>query len=119
MPRPAQVPLDSASTGWVTRFNDNTEKVIDAPAPLALYADAPTLTTAKKPKLNADCLAMVGGTGGARIHTSDGTDWNDMARELLTFVPDFVPASTPIADIKDAYNALVADMIAKGYMDPS
>lgn len=115
MSRPTLVPVTSSITGWVARINDNFEKCIDEPFPIALFVDVGTLTTAARPKLFKDCLALVGVSGSARLYSSDGTTWTEYL-EQLTFVAALVPGSATIADIKNAHNGILADMQLKGYM---
>lgn len=115
MSRPTLVPINSSITGWVARINDNFEKCIDKPFPIALFVDVGTLTSSANPKLFKDCLALVGASGSARLYSSDGTVWTEYL-EQLSFVSDLVPGSATIADIKNAHNGILADMQTKGYM---
>ena len=119
MARPSRTPLNSSESGWVARFNALAAQGMDAPAPLALYADKATLDAVVSPKLDQDCLSMVGTSGSGRIYTSDGVDHKELDRERLTYIPDFDPPTTSVADVRAAFNALLADMITKGYMASS
>ena len=110
MSRPASVPVDSSTTGWVGRLNANFAKLLDAPLPIAQVALVGDLT-AFNPKIYKDCLILVGQT----LYKSDGTAWEPY-RELLTFVADLVPGVATISDIKTAFNALLTDMKAKSWM---
>lgn len=116
MARPSRTPLNATTTGWVSRFNTNAQAVIDRPIPLKQYADTSAVTSAKNVKLNDSCLTMVGGAGAARLFTSDTTNWREEGRYPLVFVANLVVGVATLADIKNAYNALLTDMKNKGYM---
>jgi hypothetical protein len=111
MSRPQRTPLDASSPGWVTRFNDLAESIVEAPLPLVQYASEGALNTAKDPRLNQDCLALV----GSDLYTSDGSSWS-LYREQLTFVADLDTGTATVEDIKNAFNGVLADMQAKGWM---
>jgi len=113
-PAPHNRALNSSESGWVSRLNENFSECLDEPFPIGLYADVTALGTAADPKLFKDCLALVGVSGSAVLYSSDGTTWN-LFRAQLDNIAD-LPTAPPISDIKDAYNDLLADMLAKGWM---
>ena len=115
MSRPTLETLNSSESGWLARLNSNFQKLMDAPLPLVLHADVGALTTASNPKLYKDCFALVGASGAARLYTSDGTTWSEWRLQLAN-IADLVPGVATIADIKNAYNGLLADMQTKGWM---
>ena len=115
MSRPTLETLNSSESGWLARLNSNFGKIMDTPFPMALYADAGALGTAANAKLYKDCFALVGASGSARIYSSDGTTWSEWRLQLAN-IADMNPGVSTIADIKNAHNALLADMQAKGYM---
>ena len=111
MSRPTSVPTASNTADWVSRLNDNFEKVLDAPIPVCRASTLPLLTAAFDPKLYKDCWAIV----GQDLHTSDGSTWGPY-REQLTEIVDLDPATATLQDVQDAYNALISDMQSKGWM---
>ena len=115
-PAPHNRPIASDTADWLNRLNENFSECIDEPFPTALYADATALTTAANPKLYKDCLALVGASGSTRLYISDGTTWNPY-REQLIFIADLDTGTATLTDIKNAYNGLLSDMQAKGWMD--
>lgn len=110
-PAPHDNPLNSSSTGWVSRLNTNFEDCTDSPFPIGDYADTGTLTSSANPKLYKDCLALVGGV----LYRSNGTSWI-LHRTPLTFISDLDTGTATVADIVTAYNGLLADAVAKGWM---
>lgn len=115
MSRPALVPLASDTADWLSRLNDNFEKILDAPFPMVLHANVGALTSASNPKLFKGCFALVGAAGSARLYSSDGTTWTEYLEQLPN-IEALVPGSATIADIKTAYNNLIGDMQTKGWM---
>lgn len=111
MSRPQRENIDRTSPDWVQRFNEQMAKALDAPVPFVTATDISALTSSFNPKLYKDCLAIVGN----QIYMSDGTNWNFM-REQLGFVADLDPATATLSDWVTAYNNLLADMQAKGWM---
>lgn len=111
MARPSPEPIDRTSADWVTRFNDNMAKVLDAPLALVTAADVPALTSAFNPNIYNGCFAVI----GTDLYLSNGTTW-EFLREQLTYVADLNPSTATLSDVKDAYNALLADMRAKDWM---
>jgi len=112
MTRPIIADMDVTQAGWVTTLNSNMAKILDTPFPIFLPADKATLD-AIAPALYVGCFAIV--ETDSRIYISDGTTWN-LYEAKLDFVADMVPGVSTIADIKNAYNAILADMISKGMM---
>ena len=115
MSRPTITEMDVTKTGWVATLNTNFGKVLDAPFPIYLAADKATLD-AITPALYVNCIAIV--ATDSRIYISDGSSWN-LYDSKLDFVANLNPGSATLNDIKDAYNALIADMKAKGMMATS
>lgn len=111
MSRPVQEALDSTSADWVTRLNSNFEKVLDAPVPFALFASVSALNSAHNPKLYTGCFALV----GEDTYISDGTSWELYVKQL-DYIADLDTGTATVEDVKNAYNALRIDLIAKGYM---
>lgn len=114
MSRPTRTDINSSDSGWVTPLNSNSENLIDKPTPLVQYGTSSALDSAKDPRLNIDCLALV----GSEIYKSNGTSW-ERYRGQLTYIADLVPGVATISDIKTAYNGLLADMISKNWMSGS
>jgi hypothetical protein len=114
-PAPQDNPIDSTTTDWVSRLNENFSAIIDEPFPMALYADVSALGTAADPKLYKDCLALVGASGSAYLYISDGTSWSEY-RAQLTYIADLDTGTATLDDIKTAYNDLLADMQTKEWM---
>lgn len=114
-PAPHNRPLNSSSSGWVSRLNENFSECLDEPFPIGLYADTTALLAAADPKLFKDCLALVGASGSAVLYSSDGTSWS-LSRAQLANIADLVPGVATISDIKDAYNSLIGDAQTKGWM---
>ncbi len=112
MTRPTISDMDVTKTGWVDTINANFAKIFDAPFPVYLATDKATLD-AINPGLYVNCIAIV--ATDSRLYLSDGTSWN-LYDTKLDFVVDLVPGSATLADIKNAYNALLADMQSKGMM---
>ena len=115
MARPTLETLNSSEAGWLARLNDNFEKIFDAPIPLVLHANVGALTSASDPKLFKDCFALVGASGSARLYSSDGTTWTEYLEQLAN-IADLNPGTAILSDIVTAYNNLINDMQAKGYM---
>lgn len=107
--------MDVTKIGWVATLNANTSKVLDTPFPIFLPADKATLD-AITPALYVGCFAIV--ATDSRLYISDGSSWI-LYDAKLVFVADLVPGSATITDIKNAYNALLADMKSKGMMATS
>ena len=111
MSRPILEALASSTSGWVDRLNANFSKCIDTPFPMGLFADTATLDAAYNAKKYKDCFALVSSV----LYISDGTSWVPY-REPLDFVSDLDTGTATVADVKNAYNALSADLQLKGYM---
>lgn len=103
--------IDMTDAAWYSKLNSNFEKLLDLPFPIKTYADVSALTTAKNPKLYKDTFALVGGV----IYTSDGTAW-EVYRELLTYIADLNTGTATVADVKNAFNGLLADMRSKNWI---
>lgn len=114
MSRPTRIDLNPSESGWVSRFNSNSENLIDKPVPLVRYSSISALASAKDARLNIGCLALV----GSDLYRSNGTAW-EKYREVLNYIPDLTPGVSTVSDIKSAYNGLLADMVSKGWMPPS
>lgn len=116
MSRPTLTPTDSANPPWVAKMNQNFLECLDTPFPMALYADEAALIADANPKLYKECLALVGTVPNCVLYYSDGTVWTTF-RARLDFVADLNTGTATVADIKNAYNALLADIQVKGWMD--
>lgn len=114
-PSPHTRALDASTAGWVSRMSENFSECMDEPFPMVLYADLTALDAAANAKLFTDCLSLVGASGSARLYTSDGTN-NEPYLSQLDFIADLDTGTATIADIRTAYNSLLTDMQAKGYM---
>ena len=107
--------MDVTKTGWVTTLNSNTTKILDTPFPIFLPADKATLD-AITPALYTGCFAIV--ATDSRLYISDGSSWL-LYDAKLDFIADMNPGVSTITDIKNAYNALLADMKSKNMMATS
>lgn len=114
-PAPHNRSLNSSSTGWVSRLNENFSECLDEPFPMAMYADVTALGTAADARLYSGCRALVGSSGSVVEYTSDGTNWVP-ARTPLNFIADLDTGTATVADVRTAYNGLLADAQAKGWM---
>lgn len=103
--------ISSTDASWYTKLNANFAELLESPYPVKTYADVPTLTSAKNPKLYRNCFAVVSGI----IYTSDGTDWV-IYREQLTYIADLDTGTATITDIKNAFNSLLADLRTKQWI---
>ena len=112
MARPNIADMDVTKTGWVTTLNSNTAKILDTPFPIFLPADKATLD-AITPALYTGCFAIV--ATDSRLYISDGSSWL-LYDAKLDFIADMNPGVSTITDIKNAYNALLADMKSKNMM---
>lgn len=112
MTRPTIADMDVTKTGWVATLNSNVAKILDTPFPIFLPANKAALD-AITPALYVGCFAIV--ATDSRLYFSDGSTW-ELYDAKLNFVTDLVPGSATIEDIKNAYNALLADMISKNMM---
>ncbi len=112
MARPTIADMDVTKTGWVAVLNSNLAKILDTPFPIYLPADKATLD-ALAPALYEGCFAIV--ATDSRLYISDGSTW-ELYDAKLDFIADMIPGTSTIADIKNAYNALLADMKSKGMM---
>jgi len=112
MGRPTIDDIDFTKTGWVALLNAEFVKVFDGPFPVYLATDRATLD-AISPALYENCIAIV--ATDSKIYLSNGTIWS-LYDSKLDFIAGMNPGVSTIADIKDAYNALLADMKSKGMM---
>ena len=112
MSRPALVPVDPKTAGWVSRLNANFAKLLDTPFPIYLAADS-TALDANTAGLYTNCLAVL--QTDYRIYRSNGTTW-ELYDAVLDYIADLDTGTATITTIKNAYNALLADMVAKGLM---
>lgn len=112
MARPTIAEMDVTKTGWVAVLNSNTAKILNAPFPIFLPANKATLD-AITPALYVGCFAIV--ATDSRLYISDGSTW-ELYDAKLDFISDMNPGVSTIADIKNAYNALLADMKTKNMM---
>lgn len=112
MTRPTIDAIDFTKSGWAALLNSAFAKVFDGPFPVYLATDKATLD-AISPALYVNCMAIV--ATDSRIYTSNGTIWS-LYDSILDNIADMNPGVSTIADIKDAYNALLADMQSKGMM---
>ena len=112
MARPTISAMDVTKTGWVATLNSNFAKVLDTPFPIYLSTDKATLDTIN-PALYVNCFAIV--ATDSRLYFSDGSTW-ELYDAKLDFIADMNPGVSTITDIKNAYNALLADMQSKGMM---
>ena len=106
MSRPALSDIDRTDSGWLTKVNANFEKLLDAPFPMDQEASTGALPNAK---LYKDCYVLVGDV----LYQSDGTSWGT---KQLNFIADLDTGTATVSDIKTAYNNLLADLQAKGWM---
>jgi len=95
---------------WWQKMNANFTALVNAPFPLKTYTDVSALTTAKNPKLYKNCLALINGIK----YQSNGTTWIPL--QQLSARADLVPGSVSFADVKTAYNNLLADLRAKHWL---
>jgi hypothetical protein len=107
MSRPSTEALESDKANWVSRLNSNFEKLLDTPFPMALVADSATLASTYNAKLGA--------VGSAVLYKSDGAVWAEY-KEQLTYIAPLDTGTATIPDIRTAYNGLLADLQAKGWM---
>jgi hypothetical protein len=112
MSRPSLVAVDPTSSGWVSRLNANFAKLLDTPFPIYLAANSTALDV-NNAGLYVNCLAVV--ETNHRIYRSNGTSW-ELYDKKLTHIANLNTGTATITDIKNAYNALLADMVAKGFM---
>ncbi len=115
MGRPTIDAIDFTKAGWVADLNDAFVKIFEAPFPIYLAADKATLD-AIAPALYVNCHAIV--ATDSRIYISNGTIWS-LYDSILDNIADMNPGVSTITDIKNAYNALLADMKTKGMMATS
>ena len=93
---------------WYARINSNFQKLFEAPFPLfqsigSITADA---------RLYNECLTAFNGD----LYASNGTSWVKVPFAQLTFIAQLNTGTATVADIKNAYNALLADFRAKNWM---
>ncbi len=112
MARPTITEMDVTKTGWVATLNSNFAKILDTPFPIYLAPDKATLDTIN-PALYINCYALI--ATDSRLYISDGSTW-ELYDAKLVFIADMNPGVSTITDIKNAYNALLADMKSKGMM---
>ncbi len=112
MSRPTIADMDVTKAGWLATLNSNFAIVIDTPIPLYLAADMTALDT-NNPAKYTDCFAIL--QTDSRLYKSDGTSWL-LYDAKLDFIADMNPGVSTIADIRTAYNALLADMKTKDMM---
>lgn len=112
MARPEIDDMDVTKAGWVATLNANTAKILDTPFPIFLPADKATLD-AITPALYVGCFSIVATDN--RLYISDGSTW-ELYDAKLDFIADMNPGVSTISEIKDAYNALLADMKSKNMM---
>ena len=115
MARPSTTAMDVTKTGWVATLNTNFAMVLDTPFPMYLATDKATLD-AITPGLYENCFALV--ATDSRLYISDGSTW-ELYDAKLDYIADMNPGVSTITDIKNAYNALLADMKSKGMMATS
>jgi hypothetical protein len=112
MARPNTADIDATKTGWVATLNSNFEKVLDTPFPIYLAADL-TALNANNASLYDNCFAIL--QTDSRLYISNGSFWI-LYDAKLDYIADLVPGVATVADIKNTYNSLIADMKAKGMM---
>lgn len=115
MSRPSLVAIDVQNTGWVSRLNANFQKCLDYPFPICFPADETALDTFN-PGLYAGCLAVL--QSDYRIYKSNGTSW-EIYDTILDYIADLDTGTATLADVRNAYNALLSDMQNKGLMATS
>jgi len=112
MSRPSTTTMDVTKSGWVSTLNTNFAMALDTPFPIYLATNKATLD-AITPALYVNCFAIV--ATDSRLYKSNGSSWN-LYDAKLDYIADMVPGTSTIADIKNAYNLLLADMQTKGLM---
>jgi len=112
MARPEQIPVNSSQTGWVANLNDSFEQMLDAPFPMAAYANSTVLAADANALLYESTFAVV----GHEMYKQTGVGW-DFYREQLDYMADLNPGTATLSDIVDAYNDLIDDMQDKGWMN--
>ena len=103
--------IDMTDAAWYSKLNSNFEKILDLPFPIKTYADEAALITDKNPKLYKNTFALVNGV----VYSSNGTVWA-VYRELLTYIADLNTGTATVADVKNAFNGLLADARSKGWI---
>ncbi|MCW8137305.1 MAG: hypothetical protein KIT58_00165 [Planctomycetota bacterium] len=114
MPRPETQDIAAGQSGWDGRINDNFDILTKAPMPPVAYADASELPAASG---YVGCVAYL--LDEERLVTSDGTNWvRHAAAGEIPAVMDHLADSTAsdTAGLVDDFNALLAELQAKGYM---
>lgn len=111
MSRPIIESLNSSLSDWVARLNRNFADCLSGPFPMGVFIDMAALDLAHPAGQYKDCFAIIDNV----LYKSDGTSWVSY-REPLVFVADLDTGTATVADVKNAYNALLADLRVKGYM---
>jgi len=112
MARPSKRTISSGLSAWDADVDFNDGLGVNVPFPL--YQEA---TTGALPAASSyqDCFALVGEV----LYKSDGSTW-EIYYQLpeLDFIADL--AATPtVEQIATAFNSLLSDLQAKGYMATS
>jgi hypothetical protein len=109
MARPSKRTISSGLSAWDADVDFNDGLGLTVPMPLYQEATTGALPDAA---LYEDCFALV----GTVLYKSDGTSWEEYINvPELDYIADLA-ASPTVEEISTAFNSLLADLQAKGYM---
>jgi hypothetical protein len=112
MARPTKKTISSGITAWDADVDFNDGLGLTVPLPLYQESSTGALPSAA---LYNDCFALV----GAVLYKSNGTTWEQYINvPKLTLIANLA-ASPTVEQISTAFNALLTDLKAKGYMAAS
>lgn len=111
MTRPTLDSISMIDSAWVSKINSNFYKLLNSPFPIAPLTK--TLTKFDQdPRAFNGCFSVFEG----HLYTSNGSNWVLLGFEILNNIANLDPLTATVADIKTAYNTLLADLQAKSWM---
>jgi len=115
MARPVLDSVDMRLSGWKDKINDNFEKLYGAPFPFPVLTQAVPGIFDQDARLFDQCI----GVFGEILYVSDGVNWIETDHENLDFIADLNPGTATLNDVLVAYNGLLVDLRAKGWIASS